>query len=260
MICSFHLRDNFWQERATDTIIVNWRNSIHIFFRTLVAVFAWLLTSRKTVRLWLTAFQRVEVLSLGKLFLDLWFPAGLHFLIFSQVKSHWPVLSVVPACALVREDSDIIRSKHNVQLFSDSLGWLLPTAEPWSWGSSTGRAPWEGTCSRLWRGAAGERLLAKKQVVEGLRVTSQSEAAGGKRPWSCLVLSQSHACNYTGRMGVLDPLCSVDRPESRDKAQGPGCSWAIYILFQDFFWWIHQEGIGFYRTHWVLLFKSLPVI
>ena len=76
----------------------------------------------------------------------------------------------------------------------------------------------------------------KKQVVKGLQVTSQSEAAGRKGgPGAPLVLSQSHAPNYTVRMGVLDPLCSLDRPEYRDKAQGTGYNWAIYILFQDFF-------------------------
>ena len=192
MICSFHLIDNFWQERANDTVIVDWRNPTHIFFRTSAAVFAWLLPSRKTVRVWLTAFQRVEVLSLGKLFLDLWFPAGLHFLIFSQVKSHWPVLSVVPACALVREDSDLIRSKHTSNCSQthwdgccqqQNLGpGALALAEPRERAHAQGceEVQQERGCwprSRWWRGCVPPANQKQQE---------------GKRPWSRLVLSLGH--------------------------------------------------------------------
>lgn len=84
-----------------------------------------------------------------------------------------------------------------------------------------------------------------QQEIEAAGEEANGEGAAGHQPlrssrqergpWSSPVLSQSHAYNCTVRMGVLDPLGSLDRPEYRDKAQGTGCNWAIYILFQDFF-------------------------
>lgn len=81
-----------------------------------------------------------------------------------------------------------------------------------------------------------------QQEIEAAGEEASGEGAAGHQPLrssrkerSSPVLSQSHACNCTVRMGVLDPPGSLDRPEYRDKAQGTGCNWAIYISFQDFF-------------------------
>lgn len=75
--------------------------------------------------------------------------------------------------------------------------------------------------------AAGEEASS-----EGLHVTSHSSSSRKEDSWS----SHSHMpVTIPVRIGVLDPLGSLDRPEHRDKAQGTHCSLPIYILFQDFF-------------------------
>lgn len=63
-------------------------------------------------------------------------------------------------------------------------------------------------CSRI--EAAGEEASGEGAACHQPIRSSRKE----RGPGAALVLSRSHASNYTGRMGVLDPLCSVDRLES----------------------------------------------